>query len=140
MKNSIDKFINKQTCASVCCIDENNLPYCFSCFYSYDPDETLLYYKTTADSHHSGLLLKNPAVAGTILPDKLNFLKIKGIQFEGIILAKENPLAKNAPAHYYKKHPVALTMPGEIWTIRIDNIKFTDNTLGFGNKLNWKRQ
>lgn len=139
MKTSIDKFIEKQTCASICCVDEYNLPYCFTCFYSYNSEDTLLYYKTTADTHHSVLLLKNPSVAGAIQPDKLNLLKIKGVQFEGIVLPNDHLLTKNASSHYYKKHPVALTMPGEIWTIQINSIKFTDNTLGFGSKLKWKR-
>lgn len=140
MKEKIDRFIEKQTCASICCVDENNLPYCFTCFYSYFRDETYLYYKTSASTHHAILLLKKPDVAGTILPDKLNLLKIKGVQFEGVVLPGDHPLAKDASARYYKKHPVTVTMPGEIWMIRIDRIKFTDNTMGFGTKLNWKRK
>jgi uncharacterized protein YhbP (UPF0306 family) len=30
-------------------------------------------------------------------------------------------------------------MPGEIWTIKINRIKYTDNTLGFGKKIIWER-
>ena len=139
MKDRIDKFIEKQTCASVCCMDERNLPYCFSCFYFYNREETLLHYKTTANTHHAELLLKNPAIAGTILPDKLNMIRIKGVQLTGMVLSNDHPLAKNASAGYYKKYPVALSMPGEIWTIQINTIKFTDNTLGFGTKMKWER-
>ena len=139
MKKQIDAFIEKQACTSICYVDEKIQPDCFTCFYSYDADETLLHYKSRGDTHHSTLLLKKPMVAGTILPDKLNFLKIKGVQFKGVVLSNEHPLTKNASDHYYRKHPIALTMAGEIRTILIHSIKFTDNTLGFGTKLNWKR-
>lgn len=139
MKDKIDKFIEQQTCANVCCVDDKGNPYCFSCFYSYDSNEALLYYKSSFDTQHSAILLKNSVVAGTILPDKLNLLQIKGIQFEGVVLSGNYSMTRRASAHYYEKHPVALGMPGEIWTIQINNIKFTDNTLGFGKKINWKR-
>lgn len=139
MKDRINKFIEKQTCASVCCVDEQNNPYCFSCFYSYDAHESRLYYKSSINTRHSAILLKNPAVAGTIMPDKLNLLQIKGVQFEGVILPPGHPLTKNASNQYHKTHPIALTMPGDIWTIQLNNIKFTDNTLGFGTKLQWSR-
>jgi uncharacterized protein len=140
MKNRIDKFIRQQTCASVCCVDEQNNPHCFSCFYSYDASESCLYYKSSFDRQHSAILLKNPVVAGTILPDKLDLLKINGVQFEGIVLSLNHPLANEASSHYYRRHPVALTMSGEIWTIQINKIKLTDNTLGFGTKINWERE
>ncbi len=91
------------------------------------------------DARHSKMILINPAVAGTIMPDKLNKLHVKGIQFEGTVLPLEHPSSKNAAAFYYKKNPVAVAMPGEIWTIQINNIKFTDSRLGFGKKLTWSR-
>jgi uncharacterized protein YhbP (UPF0306 family) len=139
MKNKIDKFIRQQTCASACCVDEYNNPYCFSCFYSYDAKESSLYYKSSAETRHSAILLTNPVMAGTITPDRLNLLQIQGVQFEGIVLPPGHPSAKHASGHYHKKHPVALTIPGQIWTIQLNVIKFTDNTLGFGTKLYWSR-
>lgn len=78
-------------------------------------------------------------VAGTIVPDSLNVLQIKGIQFLGIILPFDHSHYKDASSHYHSKHLIALMMPGEIWTIKLTSIKFTDNTLGFGKKLLWER-
>ena len=78
-------------------------------------------------------------MAGTILPDKLNVLQVKGVQFEGVILPQDHPASKSASTHYYKKHPMAIAMPGDIWTIQVNSIKFTDNSLGFGKKLTWSR-
>ena len=136
MDERIAKFISKQTCASICCIDEGGRPYCFSCFYAFNDEEIMLYFKSSEDSHHSGLLKKNAMVAGTILPDKLGLFQIKGIQFEGIVL----PDDPKAAAYYYQKHKVAIAIAGEIWTIRINKIKFTDNSLGFGKKILWERE
>ncbi len=140
MTERIDEYIKQQSCASICCIDESGLPYCFNCFYAYNSNERLLYYKSPHDARHSKIILINPEVAGTIMPDKLNKLHVKGIQFEGIVLPLEHPSAKNVAAFYYKKNPAAVAMPGEIWTIQINSIKFTDSRLGFGKKLTWNRE
>ena len=139
MNEKIAEFISKQTCANLACVDELGNSWCFSFFYSVDVANDLLYYKSSNDTRHSVILHANPKVSGTILPDKLNFLAIKGVQFEGVLLPAADPLAAHAAAHYHKKHPVALAMPGAIWTIRLDHVKFTDNTLGIGNKINWNR-
>ena len=139
MKESITRFLQQQTCATICCTDEYNKPYCFSCFYAFNYDEGLLYFKSAAASHHSSLMKNNPFVAGSILPDKLNKLVVKGIQFEGIVLNDEDPLVKQALSIYLKQHPIALAIPGEIWVIQINHIKMTDSTLGFGKKITWYR-
>ena len=35
---------------------------------------------------------------------------------------------------------MALAVAGEIWTIKMDSIKMTDSTLGFGKKITWERE
>ncbi len=140
MTNKISDYIKEQTCASVCCADEQGQPYCFSCFYAFNSDEQLLYYKSSADTQHASILSKNPAVAGTILPDKLSRLHVRGLQFEGILLPTDHPSAKAAVSFYYRKYPGALAIPGEVWTMQINRAKFTDSSLGFGKKLNWSRE
>ena len=140
MDEKIKNFINKQTCANVCCVDEKGHPYCYTCFYSFEIDEMLLHYKSSNETHHSVLVLRTPFVSGTILPDALNVMQIKGIPFEGLILPFDHSHTKNAISHFHKKHPIALAMPGEIWTIKLTSVKLTDNTLGFGKKLIWQRE
>ena len=140
MEESIRKFIKKQTCANICCVDEKGNPYCFSCFYSFNEQEGVLHYKSGLDTHHSALITANPVIAGTILPDKLNVLQVKGIQFEGIVLTADHSFMKNASSHYHKKYPFALAMTGEIWTVQLNSIKMTDSKLGFGEKIIWSRE
>ena len=139
MNETIINFLQQQTSATVCCVDAAGKPWCFSCFYVFNADKGLLYYKSSPDTHHSALIKMNPVTAGSVLPDKLNKLLVKGIQFQGILLASDHPLTKHAAIQYYKKNPLAVAMPGEIWTIRIDHIKMTDSTKGFGKKIAWSR-
>lgn len=139
MTEKITAYIKGQTCATICCVDEMNKPYCFNCFYALNAVDGMLYFKSAADTQHAVLLKKKPAIAGSILPDQLKALHVKGIQFEGLLLAADHPLAKEASTKYYQQHPMALAIPGEIWTIQINTIKMTDSSLGFGKKINWSR-
>jgi uncharacterized protein len=139
MNESIIHFLQQQTCATVCCVNETFKPWCFNCFYVFNPELGVIYYKSSQGTQHSAILKSNPEVAGTILPDKLNKLLVKGVQFEGILLEPGHPLAAHGDAQYYKKNPLALAMPGEIWTIQLNHIKMTDSTKGFGKKITWDR-
>jgi uncharacterized protein YhbP (UPF0306 family) len=140
MNETIIQFLQEQTCANICCVDETGKPYCFSCFYAFNCTGALLYFKSSATSHHADLMKKNPLVAGTILPDKLNKISIKGIQFEATVLNTQQPLVKRTLGIYLAKHPLALAIPGDIWALQINYIKMTDSTLGFGKKIIWKRE
>jgi len=133
-------YLEEQTCATVCCVDANGFPWCFSCFYAVDAKNNLLIFKSSAGSLHTQILNGNPIIAGTILPDKLNKLQIKGLQFNGKIIDENDPLFENAAKIYLKRHPVSLAISGNIYIIRLDQVKFTNNALGFGKKINWKRE
>ena len=140
MKENITEFLDSQTCASVCCIDSNKAPYCFSCYYAFNAADALLYFKSSADTTHGRLLEQNPQIAGTILPDKLVKLTTRGIQFTGTLLQENDLQRKDAGNRYYQKFPLALAVPGHIYTIRLNSIKMTDSTLGFGKKILWTRE
>lgn len=140
MNDRIVDFIEGQRVATICCVDEENKPYCFSCFFAFDKEKHLLYFKSSANTYHGPLLEKLPHIAGTIQPDKLNPLAIKGIQFSGAILPGSNDLCVDASTVYHKKYPFALAMPGDLWTVQLHHIKMTDNTLSFGKKITWKRE
>ena len=139
MHPHILNFINKQTCATISCVEKNLKPYCFTVFYSWDAERKNLIYKSSPQSHHSNIMVQNGVLAGTILPDRLNKLVVQGIQFEGILLDNKMPETKNAFAIYHKRHPIAIVKPGELWVIQVNHIKMTDSTKGFGTKLHWSR-
>ena len=139
MNEAIINFLQEQTCATLCCTDVDGQPYCFSCYYVFDKEIELLYFKSSADAHHSVLLNKKPELAGTVLPDKLNKLMIRGIQLQGEVLPHLHPWAKDASARYHKKYPMALAVKGDVYTVMLKAIKMTGSKLGFARKINWKR-
>lgn len=90
-------------------------------------------------AHHFSIISSLFTIADTILPDKLNVLVIKGIQFEGIILPGDHPLTGQARLLNYKKYPAAVAMTGEIWAIQLESIKMTKSSFGFGKEITWNR-
>lgn len=138
MENRIVDFINKQSCISFCCVDEEQKPHVFTCFYTFDAEEGFIYFKSNEDTLHAKILLNNSALAGSILPNKLDVLKIKGIQLEGEYVDEED-FNSRGKKMYYKQHPYALGSAGRIWCVKLNMIKMTDNTLFFGEKIYWNR-
>lgn len=140
MNEIIIRFLQKQKVATICCIDSEGFPYCFNCFFSFDEKKGLLYFKSSPASAHGQYLAGNPAVAGTVLPDKLNPLALQGVQFEGNLLDDMNPLASKAYAHYHLKYPFAIAKAGTMYALAVNHLKMTDNSQGFGTKISWKRE
>lgn len=140
MNTTITGFLEQQTCTTICCVDDNNAPYCFNCFYAFELTEGLIYFKSSEKAFHTSLIESNPVVAGTILPDKLNKLATKGVQWQGQVLDASHPLAFDATDFYYSRIPMARAIKGKVYTIRLRTIKMTDSHLGFGRKLIWTRE
>lgn len=132
-------FLLNQSVVTICCTDEETNPYCFPCFFAFNSKLQLLYFKTSSSSYHSVLFRNKPEIAGTILPDKLNVLALKGVQFEGAVLPLDHSLMHNSSRYYYQKYPLALIIPGEIYAIQLSTIKMTDGAKGFGKKVTWRR-
>lgn len=139
MNEQIINFLKEQTAATICCVDAEAIPYCFTCFYAFNPIEGLVYYKSSPNAMHSLLIKENAIISGTILPDKLNKMAVKGVQFSGEVLDPKHLLCFDASFIYNRKHPMAMTIKGEVFTIRLNTVKLTDSTLGFGRKVMWKR-
>jgi uncharacterized protein YhbP (UPF0306 family) len=137
LPENIKDFILANQIASVCFVDENKLPYCINCFFAVDKENKLIVFKSSTGTRHHNHTIEKTQIAGTILPEKIEKLKIRGVQFTATILSNEELISFNCSATYYKQYPFALAMPGYIWGAKFEFIKFTDNTLGFGNKTIW---
>lgn len=140
MNETILNFLRKQTAASISCVNELNEPYSFSCFFVFNSQENLLYFKSNPSAYHAQILLQNPKVSGTILPDKLNKLAVKGIQFSGVVLAEGNPLTKQAAQSYHARFPLAIAIPGIVSTIQLNQVKMTVHLPGIFKKHVWQRE
>ena len=140
MLSHISGFITKQAFATICCVDSDNTPYCFNCTFTFDTEKNLLYFKSSAETRHVKLFLQNRHLAGTILPDKIKPLVIQGVQFTGTLLDSTDPEASEASKKYHRQHPIAIAKKGDVWTVKVDTLKMTDSTKGFGAKIHWERE
>jgi uncharacterized protein YhbP (UPF0306 family) len=139
MDKEIVEFIDANIVANVCCVD-GEMPYCFTCYYSFMEQEGLLVYKSSFGTKHEEILRKNKFVAGTIVPEHVEVSVIKGIQYEGILMEDSMELTMKASASYYLKFPFALAVPGKIYAMELRYITYTDNTRGFGYKQHWAKE
>lgn len=136
---SIIQFLENQTAATICCVNDQGMPYCFNAFYAFDTNGMKLYFKSQlSKTHHGSIIDKHTHVSGTILPDTLDKVLVKGVQFVGNV-HKNDFFDVGAAMHYHTRHPMAMAVPGEMWTIELSYIKYTDNAMGFGHKTIWKK-
>lgn len=139
MKKELTDFIHDNKIATICCLDSDNKPYCFNCFYVFEPVEKLLFFKSSDSTFHSQSLKVNAEISGTILPSKANILALKGLQFSGYVLYDNFPLNISPASYYHQRNPMALAKSGEVWCIQITKAKMTDSTKVFGEKLVWEK-
>ena len=74
------------------------------------------------------------------MPDKLNMLAVKGIQFTGIVLNENDPICKDASKNYHSKFPLAFAVQGVVKTVQLNQLKMTDNGPGIFKKHSWQRE
>jgi len=130
----ISTFLGKHHLLTLATSHEN-MPYCASCFYAFMQEEAQFVIATDRKTRHAKEALLNQNVAGTIASETKIVGKIKGVQFCGFF-QEANEAQKHA---YFKRFPYALAMNPTLWSVSISSLKFTDNTLGFGTKLEFTR-
>jgi uncharacterized protein YhbP (UPF0306 family) len=84
--------------------------------------------------------MQQPFVAGSIALETSVIGKLQGIQLEGKLTEATGDTLKEIKTAYMKRFPFALLMDTKLWFLEPTTIKMTDNRLGFGKKLYWKRQ
>ncbi|HNS29894.1 MAG TPA: pyridoxamine 5'-phosphate oxidase family protein [Tenuifilaceae bacterium] len=114
-------------------------PYCANCFYIYLDKENCLAFTSDYDTKHIKQASHNIYVAGSIVLETDIVGKIQGIQFQGIISEPKGELLKKVRSAYIKQFPVAMIMKTTLWIVDLTFVKLTDNRLGFGKKLIWKK-
>ncbi|EOS95687.1 YhbP family protein [Erwinia tracheiphila] len=134
--NAITCFLQKQHVLSVC----GGTPvWCANCFYRFDPLRVAFWIMTESKTRHGMQFYNDLQVAGTVNGQPKSVLKIQGVQYSGKISLLEGEAQEHAYKAYVKRFPVATKVSAPLWEIWIDELKMTDNTLGFGKKLSWQR-
>lgn len=121
-------LLNLATC-------QDNFPYCATCFYAFLEQSATFVIATDEKTRHGREALENRKVAGSVALETKLVGKIQGVQFTGMF-REATEVEKGA---YLKRFPYAIAMQPHLWSIEIAYLKFTDNTLGFGKKLEFFR-
>ena len=137
--NAIIRYLNKQHVLSLCCRNEETF-WCANCFYVFDAARMAFWIMTESKTQHGALMAQQPQVVGTVSGQTKTVMLIKGIQYRGEAQLLQGEQEQRARAAYCQRFPVARAASAPLWEIRLDEIKMTDNTLGFGKKNHWLRE
>ncbi|CAI2536584.1 YhbP family protein [Serratia ficaria] len=134
----IRNFIGKQHVLTLCAGNGMDM-WCANCFYVFDAERMALWLMTEPHTRHGELMLQNAGVVGTIAPKPKTIALIRGVQYraEAVMLSGEEDA--QARARYCRRFPIAKAMKAPVWQLSLQEVKMTDNTLGFGKKLHWTR-
>lgn len=135
---AISRWLAKQHVVSWCVAREGEL-WCANAFYVYDPQRVAFYLLSEETTRHGQMTGKQAPVAGTVNGQPKTVALIRGVQFKGEIRLLEGDEAEEKRALYVRRFQVARVLSAPVWELRLDELKFTDNTLGFGKKLHWLR-
>lgn len=117
----------------------SNVPYCANCFYAFDEKRNTLIFLSADATFHIQEAIQNKSVAGTIQNGVTEVAQLQGIQFKGNFILPNTKEQEEFYNCYYEQFPFAKEISSPIWGVKLNWIKMTDNTLGFGTKLIWER-
>lgn len=102
------------------------------CLYYYDPERVAFYVMSEDKTRHAQMTGQQAKVAGTVNGQPKTVALIRGVQFKGEIRRPEGEESDAQRKRYTRRFPVAAALKAPVWEIRLDELKFTDNTTGFG--------
>ncbi len=114
-------------------------PWAASCFYAFDEASGSLIILSDKQTRHGVAMLANPCVAGTIASQPAAIPQIKGIQLVAQAQHLQNADEAAAYSLYCKRHPIARLKRSHVWQLRLDGLKYTDNSRLIGQKIRWQR-
>jgi len=131
----ITAFIKKHHLLTLATSKEN-MPQVANLFFAYDEENIAFIVASDTKTEHIQNVLQNENVATSVALETDEVGKIQGLQCK----ARMFKASLEDKKLYFKKYPYAIAMNPNIWKIEVDEMKYTDNRLGFGKKLMWKRE
>ncbi len=116
----------------------DGLPWCANIFYAYDQGRNAFVYTSERQTRHAREAAENPEVSASIVLETRVVGRVKGVQITG----RTWPAAEDdgwARGTYLGRFPYAAAAKLDLWILEPYYMKFTDNTLGFGTKLIYRR-
>jgi hypothetical protein len=114
-----------------------NIPQISSAFYVFDEVSVSFIIASSHETEHIQNIVQNPYVAVSVALETDSVGKIQGLQCKAQMVEVNNAAFMKT---YLKKFPYASMMKPTLWQIKILQMKFTDNRLGFGKKLMWMQK
>jgi uncharacterized protein YhbP (UPF0306 family) len=133
----IVKFLKKHHVLTLA-TSAGNVPWCANCFYAYLEDNNSFVFTSDNDTKHAKDAAGNPSVAGSIVLETRVVGKIQGVQFRGEMKLPDKNIMPEIKRAYQKRFPYAILAKTNLWVLKINYLKMTDNRLGFGKKLIWQ--
>jgi uncharacterized protein len=115
----------------------DDLPYCANCFYVWLKEEKAFVFTSDSDTRHITDARKNDFVAASVVLETKQIGKIRGLQVQGKLEKAEGQMYKVCRKTYLRAYPYAILKKTDMWLLRVNFLKLTDNRLGFGTKLFW---
>lgn len=137
MDQTIAKFIAKHHVMTLATIGENGTPRTANLFYAYDNKNNTFIFTSSLSTAHGSDMERCEKVGANIVLETSRIGAIEGLQIEGV--ARKSTSTRDK-INYLKRFPFAAIADLELWTLSADYMKLTDNKLGFGKKIIWRRQ
>lgn len=133
------EFINEHHVVALTVSDGKEI-WSWHAFYIYLEEENLFVITSESKTRHIKMLLNGGSslVAGAIALETETIGLLRGVQLNAVMEICSGSFLNKYRLRYLKRFPYAVLVGGDLWTLKVTELKFTDNRLGFGKKLLWK--
>ena len=136
MDERIRRFLARHHVLTLATTDEAGEAWCSNAFYALDAQRARLIFAANGPTAHTRHMEHDCRVAVSVVLETRIVGRVQGCQIRGRAVAGDD----EARRCYLRRFPYAAAMSdAEVWSVEMDYVKFTDNTLGFGKKLVWQR-
>lgn len=137
----IAEFIKEHHLAALAVTDGEDI-WSWHAFYVFLEDEMSFVITSEDKTRHIGILKqgKSEIISGAIGLETEQIGLIRGVQFKARMEFCTEAFVNRYRLSYLRRFPYAILKGGDLWILRVSELKFTDNRLGFGKKLLWKRE
>lgn len=132
-KRIID-FIKEHHVLTIAVSDGDDL-WCANAFYALHEEDHSLIITSEESTRHIKIALRDGRATGSIVLETETIGLIRGLQWKGTISKGDNKLTSPHRQTYLKRFPYAILSGADLWVIKFEELKYTDNRLGFGKKL-----
>ncbi len=137
------KFISQHKVMSLAVKSGDDL-WCFNALYVYDKINVGFIVTSSVNTRHIAILddannydNETNIVAGTIVLETNKVGVFRGLQFRARMTKEDNSLNSPSRLMYLKRFPFAILNDSDLWRLELQEMKYTDNRLGFGTKILW---